>query len=146
MNEVHLSRVKNGNKKTDHEYKDIRTNVFKKIESITNDLTPYFSTVKQKIIQMAVDNIHQAVDYYFNKDTNRISRRYAEIFLESSKELINIARFLPSSDETTKLIKKITKELNEIREIFVKQYQYLKSLENEMQIQKKSDLSGQNIW
>ncbi len=140
------SKIQGENKRTAEEYQNVKKNVFKKIQNVDDLLRPHFNSVKQRIIEMALENIRKAIKYYFNEKTLRTSRREAEIFLESSKELISIARFLPSSKEQTKTYDQVCAELNEIRSHFLNQYQYLQNLEKEIQNTKKADMEPQNIW
>ena len=131
---------------TADEYSNLRKNVFKKIEKVDATLSPHFNSVKQRIIQMAVQNIENAVKDYFNQTTYRASPRQAEIFLKSSKELLHIARFIPKTTEKTEILNLVKEELNQIRMTFADQYKYLKELEKEVQSLKTNSNEAQNIW
>lgn len=131
---------------TKEEYQKTRKNVFKEVKAVDERLTPHFNPVKRRIIHIAVENIEQAINYYFNSNTFRASRREAENFMQSLKELANIARFLPPSQKKTEIIDWVDKTLKSVKTQFVAQYSYLTEIEREITSNKKMTQDPQNIW
>ncbi|MCK5345424.1 MAG: hypothetical protein KAR20_18570, partial [Candidatus Heimdallarchaeota archaeon] len=112
-------------KLTPEEYQDARKTVFTVINKINDTISPVVNPVKRRILTMAIQNITDSIDLYFNQKTYRTNPRQDEIFARSTQEVSNIVQFLPVSKEKSEIIAWVEQEISKIKVQFKEQHAYL---------------------
>ena len=131
---------------SEKEYSETKESLFDSIEEIDTKITQRFNPVKRRIIQMAIKNIHDTAELYFNLDTSRPSARQDSIFKNSTHELVSIARFLPPSEDKNETINWLQITLNEIQEKIATQHAYLEEIEVKLYEKNKNMQEPQLPW
>ena len=77
------------------DYKTAKTTVFKAISKINDQISPIVNPIKRRILGIAIQNITDSINLYFDVEAKRTNPRQDEIFARSTQEVTNIVQFLP---------------------------------------------------
>ena len=131
---------------TSEEYKTAKTTVFKAINKISDKISPVCNPVKRRVLTMAIKNITDSIDLYFDEKTYRTNPRQDKIFARASQEVSNIVQFLPVSKDRLELIEWVEKEISKINVQFREQHAYLKIIEEQVHALRKTTPSANPEW
>ncbi|WP_457557789.1 hypothetical protein [Candidatus Harpocratesius sp.] len=140
MVQNHMIRSKNIKKNDDRvshkfsqaEYEVKRAKLNKNLEQIKNNLEKCLnSPLKAKMLAINIQNISNAVDYYYNVNTSRELANVNKKYKESAKLIVKITRFMHAGDYTENIQKQVYYHLNEIIRDLQDQRTYIATIEDE---------------
>ena len=128
------------------DYKNTKTTVFTAIHEINDKISPVVNPVKRRILNMAMKNITDSINLYFNPKTYRTNPRQDKIFARASQEVTNIVQFLPVSKDKTEIVAWVEQEISKIQVQFKEQQAYLDTIEEQVHDLRKTSQSTTAGW
>ena len=128
------------------DYKNAKTTVFTAIHEINDKISPVVNPVKRRILNMAMKNITDSINLYFNPKTYRTNPRQDKIFAQASQEVTNIVQFLPVSKDKTEIVAWVEQEISKIQVQFKEQQAYLDTIEEQVHDLRKTAQSTTAGW
>lgn len=132
---VYLRKKENNEIKVEHkysqeDYEEKRQELTRKLEEIQKKLENYIeSPLKSKMVSINIQNISNAIEYYYNIHTAREMANINKIYNDSARQIVKITRFVQAGDLTDDVQKHIFFHLSNVIQELQNQRKYIADLE-----------------
>ncbi|MHA1611883.1 MAG: hypothetical protein ACTSYU_07515 [Promethearchaeota archaeon] len=114
------------------EYKEKRSKLQNNLENIQSNLgTCLKSSLKVRILEINITNISNAIDYYYNSNTDRELANINKIYRDSAQQIVKLTRFINAGDQTDYILKNVYFHLEGIISDLLEQRNYINQLEQQ---------------
>lgn len=130
-----------------NDYSEKRQEILTLLQKIQEDLNPFVpNEIKMRMIKIHLETLLEAVKYYFNVNTQRISRNINKKYKNSTKEIFKFTRFLPQTENTEEIQNEVYKKIQRFIKEMKEQIEYIKIIEEKRFERRKSNESVQNVY
>lgn len=125
-------RLKIKHKYSPNEYQEKRSELQENLDAIQDQLESCLvSPLKVRILGINITNILNAIEYYYNSNTERELANINKKYRESAKQIVKLTRFIKAGENTEHIVKNVYKNLEEIISDLKTQRQYISVIEQE---------------
>jgi len=129
-NEKNIIKVEH--KFTQEDYEEKRQKLNRKLEEIRIKLEECIkSSLKCKMVSINIQNIANAVNYYYDIHTSRELENINKRYHDSAQQIVKITRFVQAGDHTDDIQKHVFFHLSNVIQELQNQRAYIADLEKE---------------